>query len=70
MAGLLKLGFDYESCVAASEKVAWRLDDVMPADRELDFTRPFLPQELSVPRDIAGLAPSDWIQLNQITGIL
>jgi hypothetical protein len=44
---MLGLSFDYESCVKASEKVAWQLDDVMPPGTRLDFTRPFLPRALN-----------------------
>lgn len=43
----MDFGYDYESCVKASEKVSWRLDDVMPLGTRLDFSRKFLPDRLA-----------------------
>jgi hypothetical protein len=50
MAALTRLAVpsddDYAACVETSERVAWTIDQVLPADRELDFSRPFLPEAL------------------------
>jgi hypothetical protein len=65
---MLDLGYDYESCIRNSEKVSWRLDDVLPPGTRLDFQRPFLPAAL------AGVDPPDFLpaleglRLNQLTG--
>lgn len=65
---MLDLGYDYESCIRNSEKVSWRLDDVLPPGTKLDFQRPFLPAAL------AGVDPPDFLptveglRLNQLTG--
>src|SRR5262249_11881349 len=64
---MLGLNYDYAACVRSSERVAWRLDDVIPAGTRLDFSRPFLPQSLAG-REIGFLAPHDVRALNQITG--
>lgn len=37
---------DYAECVHTSERVSWKIDDVLPPHRELDFSRPFLPEAL------------------------
>jgi hypothetical protein len=29
---MITTNFDYQSCVRSSEKVAWKLDEVFPAD--------------------------------------
>jgi hypothetical protein len=65
---MFHLGFDYTSCVANSEKVAWRLDDVMPRGTHLDFLRPFLPEELVTTRSISCLNDHERCKLNQIFG--
>jgi len=65
---MLDLTFDYASCVRGSEKVSWRLDDVMPADTNLDFSRPFLPEALAGATRVPGLDPQERKTLNQISG--
>ncbi|UJR86054.1 diiron oxygenase [Sandaracinus amylolyticus] len=65
---MLDLSFDYESCVRASEKVAWAIDDVMPPGTRLDFTRPFLPRTLAGRDELAFLNGRERRVLNQING--
>jgi hypothetical protein len=65
---MLKLGFDYSSCVRTSEKVTWRLDDAMPPGTVLDFTKPFLPEPLTLTEQIACLNATERRTLNQIAG--
>ena len=60
--------FDYSSCIANSEKVAWKLDDVMPVGTELDFSRPFLPEQLIRTSGISCLSDVEKRQVNQIFG--
>ncbi len=62
------LGFDYASCVKTSEKMAWKLDEVMPAGTRLDFSRPFLPEALAQTDKVACLSSEQRLKLNQITG--
>lgn len=65
---MLDLNYDYATCVANSEKVSWLVDDVMPPDTRLDFTRPFLPEALSGERKLPFLNDAERLRLNQITG--
>jgi len=65
---MLELDYDYASCVKGSEKVAWKLDDVMPEGARLDFGRPFLPAALSGQGDLPFLSAEERRMLNQITG--
>jgi hypothetical protein len=65
---MLNLTFDYESCVRASEQAAWKLDDVMPPDTRLDFSRPFLPTGLAARGELPFLSLNERRTLNQITG--
>lgn len=65
---MLDLAYDYESCVRASEKVSWAIDDVMPRGTRLDFTRPFLPRALAGRDTHAFLDARAERVLNQING--
>ena len=65
---MLNLDYDYASCVRNSEKVAWKLDDVMPPGTRLDFARPFLPAALAGRGDLSFLSADESRKLNQITG--
>lgn len=43
----MREAYSYKAVLAASERVCFRLDDVLPAGSELDFERPFLPEALA-----------------------
>jgi hypothetical protein len=68
MASFLQLSYDYASCVKGSEKVSWKLDDVLPPDAKLDFSRPFLPAALAARGEMPFLSAAEHRTLNQITG--
>ena len=65
---MLDLTYDYATCVRNSEKVAWRVDDVMPKAAKLDFTRPFLPSALTGSDQISFLNKDEQLTLNHING--
>jgi hypothetical protein len=65
---MISTNFDYESCIRASEKVAWKLDEAFPADMKLDYGRRFLPDSLTGVEALAFLSPAEKLKLNQITG--
>lgn len=63
---MLDLPFDYASCVRSSEKIQWRLDEVLPEGTPLDFSRPFLPESLAPTRALTFLDAEERRKLNQI----
>lgn len=65
---MLDLNFDYRSCVANSEKVSWRVEDILPEETDLDFSRPFLPDALVGASKISVLDDNEKLTLNQLTG--
>jgi hypothetical protein len=65
---MITTNFDYASCVRASERIAWKLDDIFPPDKKLDFTRPFLPESITHIEQLAFLSPDERLALNQISG--
>src|SRR3954462_9513376 len=59
--------FTYEAALASSLRAQWRLDDVLRADQELDFSRNFMPESLARSGTAPGLANEDERRmLNQI----
>jgi len=68
LTNMLQLNYDYASCIRGSEKVAWKIDAVMPPDTKLDFSRPFLPEGLFSIEKLTCLTPAQRLMLNQISG--
>ncbi len=64
---MLHIDDDYRSCVAASERVSWRLDDVFPPNARLDFARRFLPEALAPTAGLAFLDDATRRALNQLS---
>ena len=57
----------YARLLAASERVSWKLEEVLPPGSKLDFQRVFLPRSL-VDTSHAFLSPPEQRALNHITG--
>src|SRR5262245_53788938 len=64
---MISTNFDYGSCVRASEKVSWKVDEVFPQAAKLDFARRFLPEAM-VGTGLGFLSAEERLKLNQITG--
>ncbi len=64
---MLSHQYDYRSVLETSEKVNWKLEEVIEG-RTLDFTRPFLPESLVGLKAIRCLNPEEKRTLNQIRG--
>jgi hypothetical protein len=60
--------YSYEACLAASERIHWRVEDLIGGDKRLDFTKPFLPEALARVKPLTFLSPLDRLVLNQIRG--
>jgi len=56
----------FQSIVDASERVSWRVEDVLPAGAALDFSRPFLPEAMARVKGLSFLEPGEQLALNQI----
>ena len=61
-------GYTYEAALAASERVNWRVEDVIGGDKRLDFSKPFLPESLARVQGLGFLSPIEKRVLNQIRG--
>ena len=60
--------FNYEATLESSLRAAWKLDDVLAEDQELDFTRNFMPDGLARTAELDMLSADEQRLLNQIAG--
>ncbi len=60
--------YTYQKTLAASEKINWRVEDIIGGDKRLDFTKPFMPESLARVEPLTFLSPVERLTLNQIRG--
>jgi hypothetical protein len=58
--------FQYPAILAASNRAAWQLDDVIGPGAALDWSRPFMPENLARAADLDGLSDVEKLTLNHI----
>jgi hypothetical protein len=56
----------YQSLLEVSQRVNWRVDDIIGGDKTLDFSRPFLPETFARVTQLSFLSPREQLQLNHI----
>jgi hypothetical protein len=65
---MLTANYNYQETLAASAKVNWRIEDIIGADKRLDFTKPFMPESLARVEALDFLSKEEKILVNQIRG--
>src|SRR5688572_1393141 len=60
--------YSYQECIDNSEKVAWKVRDVL-GDGTFDLARRFMPEGLAQVNGIEWLTPAERLKLNQIRGL-
>lgn len=60
--------YTYQSVLAASEMIHWRIEDIIGGDKRLDFHKPFMPESLARVEPLTFLNPDEKRILNQIRG--
>ena len=65
----MKHAYTYAGALAASERINWRVEDLIGGDKRLDFTRPFLPESLARVAPLTFLEAAEKRTLNQIRGL-
>jgi hypothetical protein len=61
-------GFNFAETLATSQKVNWRIEDIIGGDKTLDFTKPFMPESLARIGKLNFLSDDERLILNQIKG--
>ncbi len=60
--------YTYQATLAASEKIMWRVEDIIGGDKKLDFNHPFMPEALAQVESLSFLTAEERLKLNQIRG--
>jgi hypothetical protein len=60
--------YDYQDTIVASQKVNWRIEDIIGGDKKLDFSKPFMPESLARVSGLTFLNDDEKRVLNQIRG--
>jgi hypothetical protein len=60
--------YSYQTALAASERIGWRVEDLIGGEKKLDFTKPFMPESLAQVKQLSFLSPQEQLTLNQIRG--
>jgi hypothetical protein len=61
-------GYTYQETLATSEKITWRIEDIIGGPKKLDFAKPFMPETLARVQGLGFLSPGEQRILNQIRG--
>ena len=61
-------GYSYQAALAASQKINWRVEDIIGGDKRLDFSKPFMPESLARVELLDFLNADEKQTLNQIRG--
>jgi hypothetical protein len=60
--------YSYQGALEASERINWRVEDIIGGDKKLDFTKPFMPESLAQVKQLSFLTAAEQRTLNQIRG--
>jgi hypothetical protein len=61
-------GYTYAAALQASERINWRVEDIIGDGKRLDFGKPFLPESLARVAPLRFLDAEEKLVLNQIRG--
>jgi hypothetical protein len=65
---IMKNNYSYQGALEASERIGWRVEDIIGGDKRLDFSKPFMPESLAQVSKLSFLSPEQQRTLNQIRG--
>src|SRR3954470_21553412 len=60
--------YGYRETLAASQKVNWRIEDIIGGDKKLDFSKRFMPESIARVEQLRFLNDDEKRLLNQIRG--
>ena len=64
----MRNNYSYQSALEASERIGWRVEDIIGGEKRLDFTKPFMPESLAQVKQLSFITPDEQRTLNQIRG--
>lgn len=60
--------YSFKDCLARSERITWRVEDLIGGDKKLDFSRAFMPENLARVEEVEFLNAAEKRTLNHIRG--
>ena len=60
--------YDYRDTIVTSQKVNWRIEDIIGGEKKLDFSKRFMPESLARVEELSFLSDEEKKVLNQIRG--
>lgn len=60
--------YDFRETIEASQRINWRIEDIIGGSKRLDFKRPFMPESLARVEELSFLSEVEKRILNQIRG--
>jgi hypothetical protein len=51
--------YSYESALAASSRINWKVEDIIGGEKKLDFTKSFMPESLAQVNGLSFLTPAE-----------
>jgi hypothetical protein len=60
--------YSFKDCLARSERINWRVEDLIGGEKRLDFSKAFMPEGLARVEALSFLTPQERLKLNQIRG--
>lgn len=60
--------YSYQETLAASLRANWRIEDIIGGDKQLDFSKPFMPESMARVQELTFLTPDEQRTMNQIRG--
>jgi hypothetical protein len=64
----MSYSFSFQNVLERSERIQWRVEDLIGDGKSLDFSRPFMPENLARVSGLAFLSDDEKRTLNQIRG--
>jgi hypothetical protein len=64
----MQTNYSYASALAASQRINWRVEDIIGGEKRLDFDKPFMPEALARIAPLDSLSAHEKLLLNQIRG--
>lgn len=62
------LPYSFRETLATSQRINWHIEDIIGGDKQLDFSKPFMPESLARIEQMSFLNRGEKLVLNQIKG--
>lgn len=64
----MKHNYTYKDALQTSERIGWKVEEIIGGEKQLDFTKPFMPESLARLEPLGFLTEDERLKLNQIRG--